>query len=56
MGYIALTRNPRNKKLLTIEDEEDRIVEYPTPEDAERAARALPLFEAWGFSVIGTDV
>jgi hypothetical protein len=53
MSYIIVARNPMNKLIVTMnEDEWDRIAEFDTEEAADEIASSHPLFCAWGWQVL----
>jgi hypothetical protein len=52
MSFIIAFRNPGNKKLDVLLDENDRILEYPTEEEADAIAEKIPACVAWGYSLL----
>jgi hypothetical protein len=55
MSYIVVTRNPSNKKLIAMTNEDDGLAEFKAHGEAYRAALAAAAFEAWGFEVIEVE-
>ena len=56
MSYIVITRNPSSGQLIALhEDEDGTIAEFEKEYDAQQAAIALPVFEAWGYEVLEID-
>lgn len=52
MGYVILTRNPRNKKVVAItDDDQHHLAEFETYDDAEKAARNTTVCRAWGYDI-----
>lgn len=53
MGFIIVTRNPRNKKLVIVTGEDDETVaEFETEGEARAVAMAVPVCEAWGYEAV----
>ena len=53
MTYIILTRDPRTKKLLAIDNpDQETVAEFPSEEMARDAAGTVPICRAWGFRII----
>jgi hypothetical protein len=56
MGYVLITRNPSNKKLVAIVDNDgDAIAEFSTEDAATEAAHNTTLCKAWGYEIIHVD-
>jgi hypothetical protein len=53
MSFIILVRNPRDKRVGAIQDDEPGVIhEFPTEGEAERFARSSKLCQAWGYEVV----
>lgn len=52
MSYIIVARNPMNRLIVTMDNDDGEIEEFDTEYDAYDAACGHPLFAAWGHQVI----
>lgn len=58
MGYVIVSRNPNNKRLIAIVDGadpeslDDRIAEFETEQEAIDAADNTTICKAWGYQVV----
>lgn len=56
MGFVILTRNPSNRKLIAIVDgDEDNVAEFETEEAAIEAAHETTVCKAWGYQVLAIE-
>lgn len=52
MAFFIVARNPSNDRLIVItENKDDLIATYPTEDDADEAARHVPVCQAWPYAV-----
>ena len=54
MGFILLTRNPSDQKLIVIVDNAGDIAEFRSSEAAIEAADKMQVCKAWGYELIST--
>lgn len=58
MGYVIVSRNPTNKRLIAIVDSGDpdrgdeQIAEFKTEQEALDAAENTTICKAWGYQVV----
>lgn len=52
MSYIILARNPMNKMILAMTDENGEIKEFENEVEADDLANEHPLFSAWGYQIV----
>jgi hypothetical protein len=52
MSFIVVTRNPRNKKLIAINDEADDVAEFEDSDQAVAAAVNTTACMAWGYEIL----
>lgn len=53
MGYVIIIRNPSNKKLLAVTEEDgDAVAEFSSESEANDAAHETTVCRAWGFEVV----
>lgn len=56
MGFIIVTRNPGNKKLVVIAaNDQDDVAEFETESEATKAADETTVCRAWGYQLVGVD-
>lgn len=55
VSFIVIMRNPTSSELLTLMDEDDRILEFEDEDDAYEAAKENPACRAWGAEVLPLD-
>lgn len=60
MGFVIVTRNPNGRKLIAVventENEcESTMAEFPTEDEAIRAARNVICCQAWGYQIVEVD-
>lgn len=53
MGYIVVTRNPKNRKLIVVRDTDtEDPEEFETEDAAATAADGMMVCRAWGYQVL----
>lgn len=56
MGYILLTRNPKNDRLIAIaDDDHGNLAEFGTEIEASDAAHSTTVCKAWGYQIVEVD-
>lgn len=55
MSFILVTRNRTTSALIVIVEDDGKIAEFDTREDAEDAARETTVCIAWGHQVVEID-
>lgn len=59
MGYIIVTRNPRNNQVVAIvdgkNDLDENVAEFKTEAEADAAANNTTACKAWGYQIIEVD-
>ena len=52
ISYIIATRNPTNKKLIIIENDDGDVVEFSTEDEAFEASKKTTVCKAWGAEIL----
>ena len=52
ISYIIATRNPTNKKLIIIENDDGDVVEFSTEDEAFEASKNTTVCKAWGAEIL----
>ena len=59
MGYVIVTRNPRNNQVIAITEGEsefdEHLAEFKTEAEADEAANDTAACKAWGYQIIEVD-
>jgi hypothetical protein len=56
MGYVLMTRNPKNGRLVAIvDDDHGNLAEFGTEAEAADAADHTTLCKAWGYEIVEVD-
>ena len=50
--FIVVSRNPSNKRILFVSDEEGEPMVFQSESEAESAGHTAPICRAWGYSII----
>jgi uncharacterized protein GlcG (DUF336 family) len=55
MSFILISRNRTTNRLIAIVEDDGKIAEFETREDAEESARETTVCKAWGHQVVEID-
>ena len=50
--FIVVSRNPSNKRILFVSDEEGEPMVFSSESEAESAGHTAPMCRAWGYLII----
>jgi hypothetical protein len=55
VSYIIVMRNPSNRHLLLVQDDNEKILEFGTENEALETAKKVSACRAWGCEIVPID-